>query len=282
MEPTPDDPGTTSRRHSARFAGADALLAPILLFIGAYVAALFVLTWIRFPFIHWRGLISVSFATTLLLTFWEKGRWSLGLAAPPNRAAREFLSGSVFGACLIGVCAAIVAFSTPVDHARGEGFPWFEMVAVFIPAVIHEELLFRGYVFQKLRQWNRVFGIALVAAIFAALHLGNAAVSYLGTLNIFLGGLLLGLAYERHLRLWFPIGLHLAWNVMTGPVLGHEVSGYESMRTLLVERGEGPTWATGGDFGIEGSIWMTAVELLAIGILTMKRGASRQADASRI
>lgn len=254
-----------------RLAGADALLAPILLFISIYVAALIALTWVRFPFVQWTGLLSVTFATLVVLVGWEKGRWSIGLAAPPRRVVLEFAGGTAFGVALIGLCAAIVAWTTPIDHARGTGFPWLELFAVFIPAAVHEEVLFRGYVFQKLLAWRRGVALVLIAAVFAALHLGNAAVSYLGIVNIFLGGVLLGLAYERYRRLWFPIGLHLAWNVMTGPVLGHEVSGYDSMRTLLVERGEGAAWATGGDFGIEGSVWMTVVELLAIGILAWWR-----------
>ena len=44
---------------------------------------------------------------------------------------------------------------------------------------------------------------------------------------------------------------------MSGPILGHEVSGYESMATVFVERGQWPGWLTGGEFGIEGSVWMT-------------------------
>ena len=101
----------------------------------------------------------------------------------------------------------------------------------------------------------------------AALHFNNASVSWIGLTNIFLGGILLGLAYELYARLWYPIGLHLAWNLTSGPVLGHEVSGYESMATLFVERGSGPVLLTGGDFGIEGSVWMTLTE--AAGILLL-------------
>lgn len=224
------------------------------------------------------GLLSVTFATLVVLLVWEKGASAIGLVAPPGRIAGEFFAGTAFGVALIGLCAAIVAWTTPIDHAPGRGFPWLELFAVFVPAAVHEEVLFRGYVFQKLRAWRRWVAILLIAAVFAGLHVGNAAVSYIGLLNIFLGGVLLGLAYERYLRLWFPIGLHLAWNVMTGPILGHEVSGYESMRTLFVERGNGPSWATGGDFGIEGSVWMTLVELLAIVILASTRRAERPSN----
>lgn len=239
-------------------------MAPLALFVSFYVATLVVLTWLRFPLIQWTGLISVSVATALTVTIWDRGRWPLGLFVAPRLAISEFLLGSAFGIVLIGMCALLVVLSTGVWHERGAGFPWLEVLVVYIPAAVHEELLFRGYAFQKLHRWHRTFALVLVALIFAALHMGNAAVSWLGLMNIFLGGILLGLAYERYLRLWLPIGLHLAWNVMSGPILGHEVSGYDSMATVLVERGQGPGWLTGGEFGIEGSVWMTLTELTAI------------------
>ena len=82
--------------------------------------------------------------------------------------------------------------------------------------------------------------------------------------------MLLSLGYFRFLRLWFPIGLHLAWNLMSGPILGHEVSGYVSEATLFITQGEGAPWLTGGDFGIEGSAFMTAIEIAAIALLVWR------------
>lgn len=235
-----------------------------------YVATLIVLMWLRFPFVQWMGLISVSVATAVTVAFWDRGRWPLGLFVPPRLALPEFLIGSVWGFALVGLAGLLVVLSTNVRHGPGRGFPWLELLAVFVPAAVHEELLFRGYGFQKLYAWRRGFAIVFVALIFAGLHANNSSVSYLGLANIFLGGILLGLAYERHHRLWFPIGLHLAWNLMSGPILGHEVSGYEAMETVLTESGTGPESLTGGEFGIEGSVWMTVVELAGIVLLWRK------------
>ncbi|MFP5247377.1 MAG: CPBP family intramembrane glutamic endopeptidase, partial [Thermoanaerobaculia bacterium] len=234
-----------------------------------YVATLVVLVAVRFPFVQWMGLISVSVATIATVAICEHGRWNLGLFVRPLLAVREFLFGSVFGFLLISACALLIVLTTGIRHEPGGGFPWFELATIFVPAVVHEELLFRGYAFQKLHRWRRGFAILFVAFVFAALHAGNTSVTLLGLANVFLGGVLLGLAYERYERLWYPIGLHLAWNLTSGPFLGHEVSGYESMNTILVERGSGPDLLTGGEFGIEGSIWMTAVECIAIILLVL-------------
>jgi membrane protease YdiL (CAAX protease family) len=228
---------------------------------------LLVLTWLRVPFPYWTGLISVTVATGFTVAIWEHGHWPLGLFVPPRIALRELALGIAWGVVLIGSCALLIVLSTDIRHQPGRGFPWLELIVVFAPAALHEELLFRGYPFQKLLRWNRAVAYLFVAFVFAALHAGNTAVTLLGLTNVFLGGILLGVAYELYHRLWVPIGLHLAWNLMSGPILGHEVSGYTGEATVFVERGSGVWWLTGGSFGIEGSVWMTAVELAAIGIL---------------
>lgn len=222
--------------------------------------------WLRLPG-HWTGLISVSVATAVAVLAWERGRWPLGLFVRPGLATRDFAWGGLFGLLLVGVCAVLVDVSTELRHEFAGGFPWLELLLVFIPAALHEELLFRGYAFQKLAAWNRWVAVIVIALFFAGLHANNVNVTNLGLANIFLGGILLGLAFLRTARLWYPFGLHLAWNLMAGPITGHEVSGYVSDETVLVTRGEGPLWLTGGDFGIEGSLWMTGVELVAIGLL---------------
>lgn len=218
---------------------------------------------LRFPFIQWRGLICVTVATLITVGVWERGAWPLGLFVQPRFAVVELFAGSWWGCIIVGSAALLIVATTNVRHVPGRGFPWLELLAVFLPAAVHEELLFRGYAFQKLHRANRWFAIVFVALVFASLHAGNESVTRLGLVNIFLGGVLLGLAYERYGRLWFPIGLHLAWNVMSGPILGHEVSGYEAVHTVFVERGSGPELFTGGEFGIEGSVWMTLVEAIA-------------------
>jgi membrane protease YdiL (CAAX protease family) len=235
-----------------------------------------VLLWLRLPLGQWTGLISVSIATALIVAVWERGRWPLGLFVRPLLALREFAFGSVYGCVLVGGAALLVVLTTQTTHGWGGGFPWREALAVYVPAAVHEELLFRGYAFQKLYAWRPRFALWFLALGFAALHLGNPSLSWIGIANIFLGGLLLGLAYARYRRLWFPIGLHLAWNLMSGPILGHEVSGYESLTTVLVELDGGAEWLTGGEFGIEGSIWMTVAELAGIALLARRISSARR------
>ena len=151
------------------------------------------------------------------------------------------------------------------------GFPWRELFIVYIPASLHEELLFRGYLFQKIRAWNRRFAIASSAIVFGALHTINGGITPIALVNLVIAGVLLALAYELFGRLWLPIGIHVAWNILTGPILGYSVSGYSSEKTLLAMAGSGPNWLTGGSFGIEGSVWIGLVELAGVAALLWAR-----------
>ncbi|HKO56581.1 MAG TPA: CPBP family intramembrane glutamic endopeptidase [Thermoanaerobaculia bacterium] len=205
----------------------------------------------------------------------ERGRWNLGLRVAPPIAIREFGIGVVIAAVLLAAADLLIILTTSLRHVRNDGFPWRELVVVFIPAAVNEELLFRGYVYQKLRQLNRWLAILSTSLVFAALHGGNAGITWVALANIFAAGILLALVYERYERLWAPIGLHLAWNLISGPVMGYNVSGFAAQSTILRTIGSGPPMLTGGVFGVEGSVLTLLVMSAGAGWLSrsnMMRG----------
>ena len=201
----------------------------------------------------------------------ERGRWNIGLFVPPQLAARDFLAGAAFAFVLIAIADLVLVAATSMRHVRGSGFPWSDLWIVFAPAALHEEVLFRGYLFQRIRVWNRGVAFAASSVVFAALHAGNRGVDVIAFVNLALAGVLLCLAYERYGRLWFPFGLHLGWNVVSGPVFGYAVSGFEAPRSVLRFVGAAPAWLSGGDFGIEGGVMATLVEVIGITVLFVSR-----------
>ena len=253
------------------------LFGPITLFVSVYVAIFLSAGYggaaIGLPYPQWAALIAVIAATAFTIRVAEGGRWRLGVFVPPRIAAIDFLLGVAFASALVLIVDALIIATTSLRHVRGNGLPGFELVMVFIPAAIHEELVFRGYLFQKMRVWGRGAAIGITSALFAILHAGNRGISALAMVNLFLAGVLLAFAYERFERLWFPIGIHLAWNLLSGPILGFGVSGYVARATLLRTVGSGPVWITGGPFGIEASVWMALVE--AGGIFLLSRRLQR-------
>ena len=255
------------------------LLGSITLFVSIYIATFLAIGYAAMAFKigyhQWSALIAVICATALTIRIIERGRWRLGFFVPPGIASKEFLFGALFAAVLILVVDGLAQATTRLHHVVGTGFPWFELIAVFAPAAFHEELLFRGYVFQKLRMWSRIGAIGITSIVFAALHVSNRGISAMAIVNLCIAGVLLALAYERYERLWFPIGIHFIWNILSGPILGYGVSGYAAESTVFRTIGSGPLLVTGGTFGIEGSIWMAAAELG--GIFWLTRGFRRVA-----
>ena len=257
------------------------LVAALSLFVGLYLATFLAARYLTAvsggTFNQWVALLSACVATIGTVAIVEGGVWPLGFFVAPRLAVSEVLRGSGFAILLIAAADGLVMLSTKLRHVVGNGFPTFELVAVYIPAAFHEEILFRGYPFQKIWRAHRWAAVLLTSVVFAALHGGNKAVSPLAMANLFFAGILLALAYARYERLWFPIGIHLAWNLLSGPILGYNVSGYASSESVFRTVGRGTPWLTGGMFGIEGSIWIVVVELVGIVVLLQSHKASSQA-----
>lgn len=129
----------------------------------------------------------------------------------------------------------------------------------FIIVGFAEELFFRGYVMQTMRQTgNHKWVIYIVSAlIFSGAHGANPNVSILGLLNIFLVGLLFAYMFDKSNSLWMPIGYHITWNYFQGSVFGFAVSGTEPYGLYDVKLNSSHDFLTGGTFGLEGGLLAT-------------------------
>jgi uncharacterized protein len=135
----------------------------------------------------------------------------------------------------------------------------------YVLVAFSEELFMRGYVLNNLMlSFNKYVALAISALIFSFMHGFNANFTWLGGINLFLAGILLGLSYIFTKNLWFPIALHFSWNFFQGPIFGFNVSG-NSYYTLFLTEYSTPTIWNGGAFGFEGSILCLLFQLLAIG-----------------
>jgi len=152
-------------------------MAALSLFVALYLATFLLAGYLTAAvgvhFNHWVMLLSVSVATIGTVFIIESGIWQLGLFVAPRLASREFLLGCGAAVLLIGAADGLVMLSTRLRHVAGNGFPWIELVAVYLPAVFHEELLFRGYPFQKLWRTNRTGAVIFMSLVFAALGGGT-------------------------------------------------------------------------------------------------------------
>jgi len=132
-------------------------------------------------------------------------------------------------------------------------------------AALAEEALFRGYPLQTfMRARLNWFGLLLTSLIFGAVHLSNPNVVGLTFANTALAGVWLAVAYLRTRSLWFPLGLHWSWNWALGWFFSLPVSGLNLVSHPLLQGTDlGPTWLTGGSYGIEGGVACT-IALVAV------------------
>lgn len=144
-------------------------------------------------------------------------------------------------------------------------------IALYALVAFIEEIVFRGYILNNLMlSINRWLALIIVSLLFAILHLQNGNINSLAFLNIFLGGLLLGMNYIFTKNLWFGIFLHFGWNFFQGSVLGFNISGtgIEQGTSILQQTMIGPTHLTGGNFGFEGSVICTILSFIMFIIIS--------------
>jgi membrane protease YdiL (CAAX protease family) len=146
---------------------------------------------------------------------------------------------------------------------------------IFAVGAASEETLFRGYLLQTfLRSGYTGFAVAMTAFVFASAHNANPDANGLSWLNTLLAGVWFSAAYLKTRDLWFPFGIHLAWNWLQGPVFGISVSGISGFAAdpLFRATDNGPAWLTGGSYGIEGGLACTLALLISTAMIWFMPG----------
>jgi membrane protease YdiL (CAAX protease family) len=174
---------------------------------------------------------------------------------------RQLLAGFLGGALLMAAPALLLGATGLVGWRPGGGVgaAFWNGLAVLAAAAVTEELLFRGFLFHRLRDGLGPWAAqGLIAALFLLTHSdalrAEGALGLLASANIFLASLLFGLAWLRTGSLAMPLGLHLGANIMQGPLLGFGVSGHQVATLLTPALGRAPAWLDGGRFGLEASL----------------------------
>jgi uncharacterized protein len=135
-------------------------------------------------------------------------------------------------------------------------------------AALGEEVVFRGYPFQRLIEVMGPFLATLViSALFGVAHALNPASSHLSIVITIFAGWLLAAAYLRTRALWLSWGWHFAWNASMGLLFGLPVSGITRFSPVIQSNTIGPLWITGGEYGPEASM-VTAIVML-IGLIVL-------------
>jgi uncharacterized protein len=193
---------------------------------------------------------------------------------------KHFFGGTIAGITMMFATAALVyavgGVSFELDPQRSLQVLSYGFY-LFLLGSLGEEILHRGFIFQRLIDGIGVWGAQLlIASLFALGHWGNpgmeGSTEIFAFIDLFLVSLIFGLAYVKTRSLALPIGLHLGWNWAQGNILGFGVSGHEQAGWFKPVFHGMEEWLTGGEFGPEASIFSVVVGIITLLILSRWKG----------
>ncbi|MGB0036301.1 MAG: CPBP family intramembrane glutamic endopeptidase [Candidatus Acidiferrales bacterium] len=204
---------------------------------------------------------------------------------PLNEAfGKRFWQGIPFGflalSLLLGSIAALHGFSVPGQEIRGmEAVKYGVLFGIgFILVGIFEEFSFRGYMQATLGSGIGFWPAAILLSIlFGGIHLGNPGEAKIGAFMAGCFGLVAAFSLQRTGNLWFPIGMHAAWDWGETYFYGVPDSGLLAKGRLMNSSFHGPDWLTGGTVGPEGSYLVFAVLILIVIVVHFVYPAERKA-----
>jgi len=205
------------------------------------------------------------------------------------RFLRQLALGLLAGALLVGASTALVCAFAGVELVRIEAPAaalQAKLVVMVLCGALFEELLFRGFAFQRaVRGMGRWPAIVVFALLFCLAHVPSnldveTPMLVTAMAGLFVDSVIQSLILLRTRSLAVPIGLHAAWNLLQG-ALGFGVSGAStSPGWFRPELGNAPGWLTGGAYGLEASVFALALQgVLLVWLLgTRQRGSSAVAE----
>lgn len=176
---------------------------------------------------------------------------------------KSLIQGFVIGVMMMLVFASLV-YLLGIIEFNYVGLSTRLLISFFLYLLVAlaEEVLVRGYILTNLQEKMSPFLALLVSSLFfGMLHLGNQHFTWIGFTTISLSGFLMGLLTLKTGSISTAVGLHWSWNFVQGPVLGFAVSGHQE-NGLFQTNELANQLLTGGKFGAEGSIVLTAIGVM--------------------
>jgi uncharacterized protein len=219
---------------------------------------------------HLRNGFKIAVLITAYLSYvrWVKKRPAFELSLPG--ALKETGAGFLLGAGLISLSIALLA---ALGNYQLDGIntniTWFRYIAGFFAVAMLEELIFRAVLFRLIeKSLGSVIAIVLSTALFGLVHLINPNATWLSTVSLTFISLIFVGSFVMTRRVWLCVGLHWSWNLFQA-LYSVSVSGIET-QGVLNGRLIGPSWLTGGGFGVEASVLTLLLSLLTASCLLYK------------
>lgn len=208
-------------------------------------------------------------AVVCLFCKWFQKRKMSTLGFVKKGMFKEYIIGLIVGfamfsaAVLIGVVTGSIEFNG-MSATFSIGLFLLYTVGFMIQGMA-EEVVCRGYFMVSYARKYPVYAAVIAnSLVFAALHLGNSGITVLSFINLVLFGIFASVYFIRRGNLWGVGALHSIWNLVQGNFYGIKVSGMEITNSFLdATMVEGKELFNGGDFGLEGSLSVTIILVIA-------------------
>jgi membrane protease YdiL (CAAX protease family) len=188
----------------------------------------------------------------------------INLGLQTNNRLREFVYGIGIGFIIMS-CGFLLLLVLDEIVFQNVVIDFKEIIIstlLFMLIATVEEVLLRGYILRNLmNSFNKYIALIISSILFSLMHFFNPNIDWFTLTTIFMAGILLGLSYVYTKNLWFPIALHLSWNLFQS-FFGFKVSGIASYSIIKFSIPNN-NLLNGGDFGFEGSI----LSVIAMGIV---------------
>src|SRR5580693_2370303 len=208
--------------------------------------------------------------STALMALVEKRTYADYYLPMTQAFGKRFWQGVPYGFAMLSLALALIAalhgFSLGnLALSGGDALKYGALYGIaFLMVGFFEEFSFRGYMQSTLGSGIGFWPAAIILSIlFGAIHLGNGGEAWFGAAMAGSFGVLAAFALQRTGSLWFPIGMHAAWDWSETFFYSVPDSGFLAKGHLFDSSFHGPTWLTGGKVGPEGSVF--AFVVLVIG-----------------
>jgi membrane protease YdiL (CAAX protease family) len=220
------------------------------------------------------GFFSLLILLTIAWVKWVELRSLASIGLAGARVPRRWIQWWLIGAAMVG---AVVVAATLSGALRVEAWSLGEMTARralvatlllggFAVQAAGEEILFRGMLLSDIAVRRGPLAAVVLSSLLFALSHFDGHDTVLQVLNLTLFGAFLALVAMTDRDLVGACGWHAGWNWLlclgfSLPLSGSEFRPPGILATLVPV---GPTWMTGGEFGLEASVFATV--LLSLGI----------------
>jgi membrane protease YdiL (CAAX protease family) len=217
--------------------------------------------------------LSIILGSWLTLRWIDKRPYALLGLDFSFKAIRDFSKGFLLGFINFLMIFGVMKISGLIDVKLSNlnSAVLKGMILYFIAfalAAFFEEAINRGYIFQALLEGTGMWiAVISISVVFVLGHATNTGFDWNNAVFFFVHGIIYCTLYLLTRSIWVPVGFHLAWNWIQGPLFGMNVSGQEIKNTFFLVEAKGPVILSGGAFGPEGSLISIVISVLFIVIL---------------